>query len=267
MYPVLFELGPLQIRTYGVLLSLAFIIGVWTSVRRGTKRGIEPSMILDLSIVVIVSAIAGSRAYYVLVNWNEFSVDPISALLVWKGGLSMYGGLILAFLASFVFLRRKNFPFLRMADIVAPSLAIGVAVTRIGCFLNGCCFGREISSFPGVVFSPNSEAGYFFYGKMLHPTQLYSSAYGFLIFLILLVAGRRPWREGFLFGLFLLLYSVSRFSVDFLRYYDPRSSFGIAGITFNYNQIVSLFLFLYGGALLIRGSRQTGDAVAGRGRG
>jgi phosphatidylglycerol:prolipoprotein diacylglycerol transferase len=263
MYPVLLELGPLQIRAYGVLLSLAFVIGVWMAARKGAKQGIEPSLTLDLSIVVILASIIGSRAYYVLVNWIEFSDDPLSAFSVWRGGLSMYGGLILAFIASYVFLRKKQLSFNRMADIVAPSLAIGVAVTRIGCFFNGCCFGRATSSFPGMSFPPNSEAGYVLFGKMLHPTQLYSSIYGLFIFLILLVAGRRPLREGALFGLFLVLYSVSRFSIDFLRYYDPNSSFEIAGVTFNYNHIVSLLLFLYGVIAIINHSRQTGEVVAG----
>ena len=158
MHPLLFEIGPIHIRTYGVLLSLAFLTGVWLAAKRGRERGIAPSFIYDLSIVIILSAIAGSRIYYVAVNYDTFALDPLSILWIWEGGLSMYGGFIAALLASCFFSRSKGLSFRTVADIVSPSLAIGVAITRVGCFFNGCCFGRETTSFVGIEFPAFSEA-------------------------------------------------------------------------------------------------------------
>jgi len=178
MHPVLFDLGPVQIRTYGVLLSVAFLLGVWLAAKRGRDRGIDTPLIYDLTIVIILSAIAGSRAYYVFVNREFYEGNLLSALKVWEGGLSMYGGVILAIAASFVFSRQKKVRFNKIADVIAPSLAVGLMVTRVGCFFNGCCFGKTTAVFTGMVFPSNSEAGRILFGETIHPTQLYASLYG-----------------------------------------------------------------------------------------
>ncbi len=253
MYPVLLEIGPFEIRTYGVLLSIAFLTGIWLAGKRGEQRGVQPSTLYDLSIYLILSAIVGARAYYVLIHYDDFAYDPLSIFKVWQGGLAMYGGVLLAVAVAYYFTTVRRLSFLRVSDIVAPSLAVGIMVTRVGCYFNGCCFGRETLSSVGRVFPPWSEAGLVFPGTPLHPTQLYASFYGLVIFLVLLMVDRRPHGEGFLFGLFLALYSVSRFTIDFVRYYDSSSSFSLSGARFSYNQIVSIAL-LVGGILLIAGS-------------
>ena len=258
MYPVLFELGPFQIRTYGVLLSVAFLIGVWLAAKRGKRRGIDTPLIYDLAIVIIISAIAGARAYYILVQREAYAGNLLSVLKVWEGGLSMYGGVILAIVASYIFLRSKKVSFNKVADVIAPSLAIGVMVTRIGCFFNGCCFGRATTASIGVLFPPYSEAGRIFFGERVHPTQLYSSLYGLAIFLILITIDRRPHRDGVLFAMFLVLYSLSRFIIDFFRYYAPSSTLTLIGFTFSYNQVISVFLFLYGLVVVLRSTRSIG---------
>jgi phosphatidylglycerol:prolipoprotein diacylglycerol transferase len=272
MHPILFQLGPFQIRMYGILLSAAFLIGVRLAGRRGAARGIAPATIHDLAIVIIVSAIIGARGFYILTHRAEYAADPLSMLKVWEGGLSMYGGVLLAIASSALFARSKSLPFGRIADVVAPSLAIGAALTRVGCYFNGCCFGRPTSSAFGTLFPPRSEAGFVFFGERIHPTQLYASFYSLVIFLVLLGVDRRirgggVVRDGFLFGLFLMLQGAARFTVDFYRYYAPGSTFPLFGVLFNYNQVVSLFLFLFGLTLIARSVRPAGERVAGLGEG
>jgi phosphatidylglycerol:prolipoprotein diacylglycerol transferase len=264
MHPVLFDLGPIQIRTYGVLLSFAFLFGLWLAVKRGRDRGIDTPLIYDLAIVIILSAIAGSRAYYVFVNREYYEGNLLSALKVWEGGLSMYGGVILAIAASFVFSRQKKVRFNKIADVIAPSLAIGLMVTRVGCFFNGCCFGKTTSIFTGMVFPSNSEAGRILFGETIHPTQLYASLYGLIIFLILIVVDRKSHRDGFLFALFLIFYSVSRFVIDFFRYYDDSSIFTLLGIDLGYNQVISVILFIYGMVFVFRSRGSSVDKIAGQ---
>ncbi len=246
MHPLLFEIGPIHIRTYGVLLSLAFLIGVWLAAKRGRDRGVAPSFIYDLAIVIILSAIAGSRIYYVVVHYDSFAVDPLSALRIWEGGLSMYGGFIAALLASYLYSSSKGLSFRKVADIVAPTLAIGVAITRVGCFFNGCCFGKATTFFAGVEFPPFSEAGRVFGTVPVHPTQLYASLLALGILWVLIRIDRRNSPEGTLFGAFLVLYSILRFVIDFARYYSVRSTFEFMEIVLTYNQIISLLLLIFG---------------------
>jgi len=266
MHPILFDLGPFEVRTYGVLLSLAFLLGIGMSVKRGVKRGFPSSLVYDLSMVIILSAIIGSRAYYVLLHVGEFTGSPLSALRVWEGGLAMDGGIVLSVLAGSLFLRARRVSIRRLADVIAPALAFGIAITRIGCYYNGCCFGIPVNTSLGRVFPPGSEAGYRFPHEAIHPTQLYSSLSGLGIFLILIVVDRCPRREGFLFGLTLVLNSMARFGIDYLRYYSPRSSFEVMGRAFTFNQGISLALLLLGVAFMawpIRGHRGRSTLVTG----
>ncbi|MFH1681127.1 MAG: prolipoprotein diacylglyceryl transferase [Candidatus Eisenbacteria bacterium] len=269
MFPVVFRIGSLPIRSYGVLIALSFAIGIALAVRRGRSRGIDPARITDLSIVILLASVAGARLFYILPYWEEFSAQPWSVFEVWRGGLTMYGGLLGAILASAVFMRNKKMPFWRVSDVVAPSVALGLGITRIGCFLNGCCFGVPTASGWGVRFPPNSAAGSEFYGVPLHPTQIYDSLLGFGLFVLLVGAdrwaarpgagkvpdsGERPrplGGDGRLFLLFLGLYGLSRFFLDRIRYYEDVSIVGFDGVVWTWNQLLSLLL-VAGAALLYR---------------
>ncbi len=262
MHPLLFEIGPIQIRTYGVLLSLAFLTGVWLAARRGRDRGVASSFIYDLAIVIILSAIAGSRVYYVAVNYDTFAVDPLSILRIWEGGLSMYGGLVAALLASYFYSRSKGLSFRKVADIVAPTLAIGIAITRVGCFFNGCCFGKATTFFTGIEFPPFGEAGRVLGNVPVHPTQLYESLFGLGILPVLILVERRRPPDGILFGTFLVLYSILRFLIDFFRYYSIRSTFEFMEIVLTYNQIISLLLLVVG-LLFLRYRPATAEELNG----
>ncbi len=259
MHPELFRIGPLVINSYGIMLALAFIVGLFITIRLGKKRGIQPDSIVDLAVVIMISAIIGARLLYVLFHLDEFRGRWIYTFLpvqpdgtIGLGGLILLGGVIAAFLAGGWFVWKKGLPFWKVADSVAPALAFGIFLGRIGCFLNGCCFGKACSLPWGVTFPENSPAGYVFHGVRIHPTQLYSSLYGLLIFFILIFLERKHRFDGFLFGMFLILYGIARFTVDFYRYYESQM-FIFAGMDFN--QVVSIIMFLTGIGILYYRSR------------
>lgn len=252
MHPVLIDLGPAAVRTYGFLLALAFIAGIWFSARRAKKLGLGVEWLPDLSLVILVSAIAGSRFFYVIFHLEEFEgrildmINPVQSTgEIGIGGLSMFGGLVLAIVSGIIYVRVKKFNLWRIADVVAPSIMLGLGIARIGCFLNGCCFGTPSHSCFGVIFPPDSPAGYMYPGTPLFPIQLVAAVYGFLIFGILLALDRYGRFDGFTFWLMLALYSAARFTVDFFRYYEESmivARMGSAGLTANQALIVLIFI-------------------------
>jgi phosphatidylglycerol---prolipoprotein diacylglyceryl transferase len=217
MHPVLF--GP--IKSFGFLLAVSFALGIWLAARRGRKAGIAPETIYDLSFVIFVASIVGVRLLHVLTHLDEYSSNWLKVFQLTQGGLILHGGLVLAVLASWYFCRRRKLAWLRIADLMLPSVALGIGVTRIGCFLAGCCFGTPCDVPWAVHFPPTAPAFQQFGPQGVHPTQLYSSLGGFLIFAALLLWERRSARPGETMGRFMLLYGVVRFSIDFLRYYEP----------------------------------------------
>jgi phosphatidylglycerol:prolipoprotein diacylglycerol transferase len=254
MHPNIVEIGPFVIHWYGLMLSLSFLIGIYLSMHRAEKRAVNKDAIMDLTIVIVLCAIVGSRLLYVVTHIEEFDrhwIDVINPVqsdgTVGIGGLSMLGGVVLSLAGIFIFSRLKKIPILILGDIIAPAFALGIALTRIGCFMVGCCFG-EICHLPwGVVFPegsiPDSIPG--LAGQPIHPTQLYSSLYGFIIFATLLLSDRKRHSEGFVLGVFFIMYGIARFCVDFVRYYND-SLFQAFGYTWTINQAISLFMFLAG---------------------
>jgi phosphatidylglycerol:prolipoprotein diacylglycerol transferase len=252
MHPALFHIGPLAVRTYGFLLALAFVVGIWYSGKRARKLGMNIDWIPDLSLIILVSAIAGSRFFYVIRHLEEFEghpwdmINPIqSSGEIGIGGLSMFGGFVLAIVCSMVYLHLKKLNLWKITDLLAPSVMLGLAVARVGCFLNGCCFGLPTQSSLGVIFPPNSPAGYFCPDVRIFPIQLVASVMGFVIFAILLFAERFKNFHGFTFWLMLALYSVGRFIIDFFRFYEESMVFARIGkVSFSMNQALTVLIFI-----------------------
>jgi phosphatidylglycerol:prolipoprotein diacylglycerol transferase len=175
---------------------LSFLLGIILATRRAKAKGVDPNHIMDLSVIILISAIVGSRILYVLFHLDEFrghwidTINPFQDGQIGIAGLTLLGGVILSFISSFIYLRVKKLSFFKFADIVMPSVGLGIFLTRIGCYLNGCCFGLpcEDGHFC-VTFPMNSVAGSIFPNTKLIPAQLYSSFYGLLIFGILLWIG------------------------------------------------------------------------------
>lgn len=253
MHPILIKLGPVAVRTYGFLLALAFISAIWFSARRARKQGLGTQWLPDLSLIVLISAIVGSRFFYVIYHLEEFEghlldmINPIqSSGEIGIGGLSMFGGLVLAIVCGIIYIHIKKLSVWRIADVVAPSIMLGLGIARIGCFLNGCCFGNPSQSCLAVIFPPDSAAGYFFLNTPIFPIQLAASFAGFFIFGILLALEKFKSFHGFTFWLMLILYSAARFTIDFFRYYEESMIFAtIADARFTVNQALIVLIFLF----------------------
>ncbi|MGD8413226.1 MAG: prolipoprotein diacylglyceryl transferase [Candidatus Latescibacterota bacterium] len=268
MHPTLIDAGWFQIRSYGLMLALSFLIGIYVAAWRAKQYGIKPHHILDLSVYIILAAVVGSRLMYVLFHLEDFD-SPLEYFALWEGGATFYGGLLLAIAASVWYTRRKGLKFLVVADVMAPSIALGMGLTRVGCFLSGCCFGRPTEGPFGVIFPMSCQAGRYaanvasdlgVQAVHLHPTQIYSSIYGLVIFAILLYAGRKLTKTGALFGLLLVLAGLARFTVDFFRFYEP-SARTIAGVTVS--QLTAVVFILLGIFLI---ARKTGSASTSPGK-
>ncbi len=268
MHPVLLKLGAFEIRAYGVMLAISFLLGILFALHRAKKVNVDPNLIMDLSVILIISAIVGSRFLYVIYHPEEFRghwIDAISPFqsdgTIGMGGLTLLGGVILCFISALVFLKVKKLSFLKIADVVIPSVGLGIFLTRIGCFLNGCCFGLPCQAHDHFcfVFPSNSAAGFTFPNTPLIPAQLYSSLYGLIILGILLYAERWKKFDGFLLYLFLILYGIARFTIDFFRYYESSMIiFMIGDKGISLNQGISLVFVLFGIVLLIIGYSKNG---------
>jgi phosphatidylglycerol:prolipoprotein diacylglycerol transferase len=230
------------------MLALSFFLGILLAARRAPRYGLSQDLIFDTSLVIVFASILGARLLYVVFHREEMH-RLLDIVALWSGGLTMYGGVLAAMGAVWVYLRRRDVPFLRMADVVAPSLALGLGLTRIGCFLNGCCYGKPTTGAWGVHFPADSYVHRLFDGAAVHPTQLYSSATGLVILAILLLWDRVHRPEGRVFALWLLLDAAGRFCLDFLRSYEANVY--VAG-PLTVNQLICIGLFALGLLLFAR---------------
>lgn len=258
MHPILFKLGAVEIRSYGLALAISFIVGIYWTIKRSRNRGINENRVLDLAMILIICAVVGSRLMYVLTHTEEFKgrwLDTISPIQssgeIGLPGLTMLGGVLLCLAALVVFSRVHKISLTRLADVLAPSFAFGLFLTRIGCFLAGCCFGKACDLPWAVRFPLNSPAGAVHLGEHIHPTQLYASLYGLIILIILVLLDRKPRFDGFLMSVFFMLYGVSRFTNDFFRFYESNDQFGLFGTHFTFNQLISFLMFSTGLTMFI----------------
>ena len=262
MHPKLFSIGKLTLHSYGLMLAISFIIAIWITVLRARKRGINPDDMMDLSLWIMIFAIIGSRAFYILYHIPEYIKAPQRIFIIWEGGLVLLGGFIFSSLATIVFCWRKKIALWVIADSVAPSIGLAEFITRIGCFLNGCCFGRPTNMSWGMIFPNGSSTGVYsaageychsiaMHGSNapihIHPTQLYMAAYGLIIFLTLIYIERFKKFHGFLFFMLIILMSIARIIVDFFRYYDENIIF----LGLRQNQHISVVLIIIAIASMI----------------
>lgn len=262
MLPVLVELGPFKIHTYGLFLAFAFLLAGWIMTRRANRHGIAENDLTRWITYIIVVSLVGARMYYVLLHPERFAGQWADALAVWKGGLVLHGGILASILFSVFYARRMGWRFAVLLDAVAPALAFGEAVGRIGCFLNGCCYGLPTHGVLGVVFPEGCSAHAAFGDAALHPTQLYLVGLQALVgAALLLLTGRGGFviGRGALFGAYLMGSSAVRFAVDTLRVYDRGDRF----LDLAHSQWIALALGVIGLGMVLRGLRptQTGQAA------
>ncbi|MDD2890685.1 MAG: prolipoprotein diacylglyceryl transferase [bacterium] len=247
MHRVIVNLGPISITSWGLSLALAFFIGIWLVDKRAQKYNISRPVIADLCFLIIISSVVGARGAYIIENFSYYSKQPMEIFKIWEGGMILYGGVLVAILCGIIFLSRKRINILSVMDIFAPSIAMGIGIGRLGCFFNGCCFGRPTNLPWGAVFPPDSPAGSAFQsGVHIHPTQIYESLVGFCIFGFLLLLEKivpsiTKKSKGYLFWILLILYSIWRFFIDYIRYYESNAYIFVG---FTHGQIVSICLLL-----------------------
>ncbi len=247
MHPTLFGF----IKSYGLMLAISFLLGAALSIRRGRRYNLSPETIMDLVFGVLVSSIIGVRLFYVVTHLDRFP-KLYEALFIWDGGLTLYGGIILATATVWWMTRKRNIPFLVFADIFSPGVVLGIGITRIGCFLAGCCFGHPTDCPLGMVFPAGSVPVRIFGQIPIHPSQLYASAGGFVIFGLLLLLERWLRFRGSVFALFFLFYGLQRFLVDFTRHYEVEQ---VLMFGWSNNQWISVGLMIGGVALLALGAQ------------
>ena len=240
MHPILLDLGPATIYTYGVLLAAAYLLGLKLAMVRAKARGLDQARVLDLGIYIIISALVGAKLLLVITDFNTFVSDPSELITLARSGGVFYGGLILAVVVALWYIRRIGLPLWTTTDVFAPGIALGHVVGRFGCFFTGCCWGKP-TDVPWAITFTNPYAAANVGTPLnvpLHPTQLYEAGAEALI-LALLLATEKKGRTypGRTFWVYMLLYAISRFVIEFYRN-DPRGSV----LMFSTSQFISIVL-------------------------
>jgi len=243
MHQIIGHLGPLPIRSYGVMISLGIIAGTLLSYHLAKRAKRYENDLLDFVLYAILGAVAGARVWEVVFSWSNYAANPVEALYLWHGGLSIQGALIGGLLVAIWFSRRRKINFWRFADIVAPGVILGQAIGRIGCFLNGDAFGIPTKSVFGVIYPPGTPAYSAFGATPLVPAELFEAGWDLIVLGILLIYRRRRPAEGSVFLAYGILYSVGRFVLEFWRG-DSLHVFGLKTA-----QMASLAVILIGVAM------------------
>jgi phosphatidylglycerol---prolipoprotein diacylglyceryl transferase len=251
MYPQIADFGPVTIHTYGLLLALAFIAGIWVTSRNARKLGLDSDSIWNLGLVVIFSALVGAKALLFVSDYSYYSQNPreIFSLSTLRSTGVYYGGLALALAASFWYVRKAKLPGWTVADLAAPGLALGQAIGRLGCLSAGCCFGKPTNLPWAITFT--SQYSFENVGvplhTPLHPTQIYESVGTLLLFIYLTWRLGRKRFTGQVVLEFLAIYSVLRFVIEIFR--DDERSFIVDGIL-STSQLIACLTVLAAGAVL-----------------
>lgn len=216
---VFLELGPLSIKWYGVLIGVGVLLGLWLAIREGKRRGIHEETFMDIVLIAVPSAILGARIYYVLFEFDYYSKHLNEIPQIWNGGLAIHGGLIGAFIASYIFAKKKGLSFWKLADIAAPSILVGQMLGRWGNFMNQEAHGGEVTrSFLEGLHLPTWIINQMYIdGTYYHPTFLYESLWSLLGIILLLSLRKVNLRRGEMFSTYLIWYSVGRYFIEGLR--------------------------------------------------
>ncbi len=231
MWPVLFQIPntPIRIFSFGTMMILALWSAIWLGTRRARQEKIDPELIADMAFWVIIFGLIGARLFYVGRYWGQDDLRTFGDIFaIWRGGIVLYGSIIGGAIGFLLYRRLRPLPFLPVVDVIAPSLAIGIAFGRIGCFLNGCCYGDRCSlpwavTFPqkSIVWSDHASKGWISETTArslpVHPTQLYSAFDGFLLVALLCAYYPLRKRDGEVMALLMVTYPITRFLIEIIR--------------------------------------------------
>ncbi|WP_031495341.1 prolipoprotein diacylglyceryl transferase [Bryobacter aggregatus] len=254
MLPKLVEIGGFFIPTYGVMVALAFLAGLWSTNKLAARAGLSAQKIQDLVIYCAITGLIGAKLMMFAFDWQYYVNNPAEmiSLSTLRAAGVYQGGFLLALVFAVYYMRKHGLPVLKTMDCFAPGIALGHAIGRMGCFAAGCCYG-DVCHRPWAVTFRNPEAKEFSNVPLnvpLHPAQLYEVFGDLAIFAILFKLHDPRKRSGGLFGLYLILYSILRFGVEFVRHHDQPPLF--TSIPLVHTQWISLGTLMLGAWLLFR---------------
>lgn len=246
MFPIILKIGPFVIRSYGLMMALAFLVGIYFAQNEAKRKGIDQNLIFDYALYALVFGLLGSRLYYALFYEPEILFqNPLRFFALWQGGLAIHGSIIAGILVGIWFCKKRRISFWDFGDTFAPSLFLGEAIGRIGCFCAGCCYGISTDVPWAVTFNhPKSLAPT---GETLHPTQIYTLLANLLGFIIVWNLRKRIRRKGAILLLYLIMSSIFRFFIEFYRadrVYFWEGFLSVAQIYSIIAIIASIYLFL-----------------------
>jgi phosphatidylglycerol:prolipoprotein diacylglycerol transferase len=245
MHPEFIRIGPFDIRSYGVLVALGFMVGLYLAAWRGKREGLGSQRIMDLGVWLIIAGMLGAKLYYVVVLWPDFIAGwRVEGLRSLRQGFVFFGGFIGACVATIYYARRCRVSLWKLADVMAPSVALGHAFGRVGCFFNGCCFGSSCD----VAWSVRYPVGHPAHSYPSHPVQLYEAAGNLLIFVGLSVWFRHRKFDGQVWWLYTLAYGALRFGIEFIRGDYKAHYFGV----YTNAHVIAVLLIAVSVAMLAR---------------
>ncbi len=242
MKPILFELGPINIYGYGAMIGIGIIAAFLMAMKRSEKYKLNADNVFNIGVIALIGGVIGSKLLFFITEF-EYIIENPKVMLNFAEGFVVYGGIIGGIIAGFLYCKIKKLDFLAYFDLIIPSIALAQGFGRIGCFLTGCCYGRETHSWIGITFH---ESLYGPNGVSLIPTQLISSGLNFIHAFILVMIARKKKNDGVVAACYLIFYSVGRFCVEIFRN-DPRGSVGALSTS----QFISIFMFIIGVIMLI----------------
>jgi phosphatidylglycerol---prolipoprotein diacylglyceryl transferase len=255
MHPVLFQIGPLTIYTYGVLVAVGVLGSLWYARRQAPHAGLDAERVWNLGIYMVVAALVLAKVWLVLTSWQYFKANPrdIVSIATFQSGGTFYGGILGAILTIVLYTHFQKMPLLPVLDTFAGAVPLGHAIGRLGCLAAGCCYGKPTTLPWGIKFTnetANQLAGTPL-GIPLHPTQIYEAGAELLNFVFLIWLGRRQKFAGQILGAYFILYGIERGVIEFFRG-DPGRTM-LLHDSFSLMQLVSVCLVLTGAFLWWRG--------------
>ena len=232
MYPVLFKFGSFNVYSYGVMLSIGYALAMFIIIREAKKEGLDANAVFDMMLMQLIVGIIGSRFLF-LAEYAPEKMNVGYFISFEQGGLTFYGSVIFSFVFDLLYLKLRKIPFWKAMDCVGLGIPVGIMVARIGCFLNGCCYGIQCSESIGFRFRHAGE-GYF------HATQLYESFAALIVFIALWQIKKRRINYGEIFLCSLGLYGLFRFFIEFLRAENPVFMFGMT-----LSQVISILIIIF----------------------
>jgi phosphatidylglycerol---prolipoprotein diacylglyceryl transferase len=219
MHPIIMKIGPLTVYSWGLMLAIGLLSGLFVMLHYAKKEGIKEESVLNLYAYVVIAAIVGARLFYVIGFYNDFKDNILSVFYLNQGGMVFLGGFVAVLLTCMAYARRHDINFWKLMDAGSPGTMLGYAIGRVGCYLNGCCYGVYMFGF-------------------VQPTQIYSSIAGLVIFALAVKLYKNKKYDGQIVLFTILFYSIYRFLIEFLRFCPVH-----IGI-FTLNQLMALIMLI-----------------------